>query len=499
MPILHSVIPETETHIILPVGKQVAHYLVNSLGLSKQIKDNIFVDTGWTTTKGTRDNHRFRIRSNSLQMKVSLRPIGNQKWEYHNDTFNTGFHGQSILNIAANYPKVVEDPDANLTMYEMFLPCTLDCECKFWFVDRNLAYELLDKLQHRYTSNTVTTLHINYDYPLSKDMLSMLYNLYLFRDIKYKDVDKKISFNEYFNMIARQKFDVVKARAANHKEIVIEKNIINALLSFEHENDKPQENKQRKSTEYYEISLNTSIQFQRASELVLHYPIIIDNQLLPERLIPIPRNNDQPIQSIADATHPLPYFELLHRKIHRKMYEPIRFPFYDTDWLPPYDHLRKHSYFPFFISAYLLDLDEEYTKIPLLDLQDDYKLHPVVLDVIKEQGYETFHPDAIFNISLYMDDYIEARDKYFINENLEVCIKAKDIHPVRRIIISEISDKKQMNPKWWYLIKKHEWFFGIKQLYWRDDYVAHQALRIFRNTLIPRDPETRNRIYYTSK
>lgn len=480
MPTVHSIIPETETHILLPVANQVAHYIIDSLGLSQHINNDIFIDTGWTTVKGTQDNHKFRIRKNSLQMKATLRSIAQQKWEYQNSHFSTGY-GIPHYSIVTQYPKLVDDPAANIVAYEMFLPCTLVCECNFWFTNRNLAYELLDKLQHRYTPGTTLTISLNYDFPLPKDILSLLYSLY-----KHRRFGTERPFSEYFSLIACQRFDVVERRAQGARELVIEKNLIDSLITFEHEVDRPTENKNKKTTEFYDVPLTVTVQFQRSSEIILKYPCVVDNTLIPSVLIPNPgRNHDLPIAS-ARGHHPVPYIDRTYRFLHPTRRDPIRFPFYD-DWLPPYNHLRQRTYHPFFISMYLID-ETDKTVIDLRQLQDGYSLHPVVLEILKLQGKESFQADVIFNVALYLNDSFEDSSKLEFTDDLKIVVDAKSIYQQRRLVISEISDYGYLNPKWWELIKEYPDFFYPNTI--GEHRYVDWPIRIFWNTIVTRGPES---------
>ena len=477
MPIYNSIIPETETHILFPVVKQAAHYLINSLGMNKYIKNNIFIDMGWTTVKGTQENHSFLTRANQLQMKVTTTNINQQKWEYNNWLFSTG-EGIPHYTINTQYPNILADINANIFLYEMYLPCTLTCECNFLFVDRNLSYEVTDKLQHRYSPGTVFTISLIYDYPVPKDMISLLYSLYKYR--RFKD---PLSFYQYFQLTAKQQFGLLKHRAADIHELCFEKTILDSLISIESGIDKPSENKVNDTTETYEVPCTLIVQFERASQLMLKYPCAVDNQLIDSVLIPQPiRKNDEPFTS-ALGMHPLPLFNQVGRKYFKRIHhDPLVFPFYD-DWkIPEFSNFYK-AYFPTMIFLYLIDESGE-TTIDLLDLPEDYKLHPLVIEILKLQKENTlFKFDSIFNITFFRNNSVDELDDLSISDDLKITFKTRAISPIRHMVLSEIRDFRRLNLDYVDIVNKNKPFFFLE-----DDLDVPSRLtnRIFKNRLTAR-------------
>ncbi len=499
MPTVHSVVSEASDHIYLPMITQVAHHIVNSLNLPKSIQDNIHIDTGWTTTKGTRDHHSFRVRGNMFRVLATMQPSQSPVFDYQ--TFNhaaghTFYPGQ--LDMA--YIPVLRDTGAEITLHEVPMPCSFSLECSFWISDRNLAYDINKRLNLRFSTGIAHYLSTVYDYPVPKDIISALFALFKHRKFDVNDPVFKqmvankdsITFAKWLDKLSLADFVLASSRTGKRKELVINKTIDNTLMTIDFEGNKPDEDRVHSTPNGYHTTFTCKFQFAEITALILQYPVIVDNTLLPSTMIPQPRNNDTPIRSIEPRYgNPMlndAYQELSGNKV---MQEPVQCPFYD-DWRVPDNELWRRSYRPFFISIYTAEHEKAVTTINLDDiLYEDSKLHEIVRYILKKQGVESFRGDCIFNISSYIRNRMQVHTDMTLDENLLLTIKAKDIHPQRHLVISEISNYRFLNPKWWDLINQFPDFFKPKTKPGGNnigvDDATHRAFRIFRYNIIPRN------------
>ena len=143
------------------------------------------------------------------------------------------------------------------------------------------------------------------------------------------------------------------------------------------------------------------------------------------------------------------------------------------------------------------------------DLGDGYELHPKIKEILKIQKHESFFRDCIFNISVFIDEHIVGFEHLQIDDDLKVTIPvSQDIHKERRIVISEISDLRYLNDKWYPLIKDDDFFITNKETNihdkifgndnWIDRYggtenATYSALRRFKNTIFVRNKTCRNK------
>lgn len=518
MPRVYSPVSEIDTHIVLPVATQITHKIVNELHYQYILGDRIYIDTGWTATMNHRINHVFINRQNLLKVTVETLHPSNMTWDFTSFRYPTG-HMIQTPHIQDIFPDLLVDKQGRITLKEMILPMCINLNGTMMFKNRDQAYEFQSLMYRRFSPGMVFTEVISYDYPIPNDILAMIYSLY-----KLRKFDRQpLKFKEWMDICSSKMCNFDINRTATSSELVVKKVLINPLVTINHTEDKPVENKRNKAVTQYDCNFTVNIQFQRPDMLTLEYPCVIDNELVPSNMIVTPKE-DNPIESL-DAPYPLKILEAQMRQTSVKGVEPycIQCPYYDT-WQTPYTPLRARSYKPMFIAMFLLEeLPEEekteenknnkYRDKIVIDLDNDlgdgYELHPKVKKMLKIQKHESFFRDCVFNISVFVDDHIVGFENLQIDENLKVTIPvSQDIHKERRIVISEISDLRYLNDKWYPYIKGDDFFIVDKETDihdkifdnddWTDRYggtenATYSALRRFKNTIFTRNKTRRNK------
>lgn len=511
MPLVHSVVSEADSHIYLPVLKQVAHHLVQSLNIGQYIKDDIYIDTGRTSAKSGRKNHTFFVRKNGLHIQAEQLPYGAPAFDFQSFAFSLG-HGFHSSNRETHMYELFKDPVSEITLHESILPTSFNLQCTLWLLSRNIADETLKKIMLRFATGHPYNLSLNYDYPVPKDITSAMVELHKHRKFDVHDpvfgstfaANQKVTFADWLDKGSRANFVTMMNRTNTNRELCISKVLDNPLIQVNCEVGKPTEEKQNKSIEHYSIPLVVQVQFEEPAAIVMKYPCVVDSIELGEHLIPTIRRNDSPIQS----TIPRSNNDLINenfQNLSAVRVGPdgiIQYPYYD-DWVVPWNHLFRRSYRPFFISGYLAETDTPQLKLNLSEpLADEVILHPIVLEVLKAQGNESFKDDCIFNISSYMRNSVQIRTEMDLDAALNLIVSARDIHPQRHLVISEITDLRYLNPKWYEWYEKYPGYFkGDQQLpgYTTDpknngeNDATNYPKRIFRACLIPRRPNKRNR------
>ena len=484
MPILSVAVPELESHVYYPVIKTMAHSVINNLGLDKVIGKNIYIDTGFSQPKRYRTNHNAVLQINKLnvQAEINTNPAS-LKWD--NISFQHALEpiGFSHTTKDRDFQIVFYDPTSNIKISEMYLPTYISMNCTLSILDRSLAYQIPSMLYRHYPPNMPSMEHLAYDYPIPKSIIALIYTLY-----KLKRFHKPDSFRKWLDMCSghNTQFDI--NRVATKEELVMKKILIDSLFMLEYSDNKPNEEQINRTVSEYRLNFQMHIQFSRPDTMLIDYPIVIDNQLLPEGLVPAQLHKSQPIPNLIG---PFPA-NILNEHIARdqlKYTRPVmvKFPDYD-DWVVPItSFLIQRSYRPWFSSVFTMDEDSEYTVLPMggvLDEELGYRLHPIVKDILRIQGVDSFRDDCVFNIAVFVDD-IPAEPTYLdIDDDLNVKVKCLHKSVVRRIVISEISDLKYLNSKWTYLYQLYRGLIAK----WRsiDTYEEKQLIQTYNTEIIAR-------------
>lgn len=454
MPLLHSAVSELESHIYIPIAKQTAHKVINDLNITKVINNNIFLELGFTTAKLFKDNnHAAQLQLNKLkaQVDVNTNP-SNLRWDCLTFQHALGPIGMSYTNRKRDYITIFEDPISKISLLEMHLPTYIQLNCTLTIADRVLAYELPSLLYRQYPPQMVQAMHVTYDFPIPNDILSMIYSLW-----KLKRFNKEKSFRTWLNKCAKNNLQFDINRFADKEEIVFKKVLIDSLFLLEYTDTKPQEISINRSVVQYEINFTVHVQFMRPDMLMIDYPAVLDNRLLPENMIPQLHANE----AIPNLSGPYPDNPIQDYIKTTKAAKPvaIKFPFYDL-WIMPASSILLHrSYKMWFSSIFLMAEETTITELPmggLLDEENGYEFHPIVKEILKVQGKDSFQPDCIFNLSIFKDDVMIDPASLSIDGDLNVQVPCKDPTVERRIILSEITDKRFLNPKWEDLFNKYK-------------------------------------------
>lgn len=364
----------------------------------------------------------------------------------------------------------------------------------------------------RFATGRPYNLSLNYDYPVPKDITSAIVELHKHRKFDDRDqlfgpiyAEKKVvSFADWLDRGSKATFVAMTNRTNTNRELCVSKVLDNPLIQVNCEAGKPTEEKQNKSIEHYSIPLTIQIQFEEPAAIVMKYPCVIDSVELGDHLIPAVRRNDSPIGSTT-MRHGNDLINENIQNLSAVRVGPdgiIQHPYYD-DWIMPWNQLFHRSYRPFFISAYLPETDTPQLKLNLAEaLADEVVLHPIVLEVLRAQGNESFNNDCIFNIASYMRNSTQIKTDMHLDADLNLTISAANIHPQRHLVISEITDLRYLNPKWYEWYKKYPGYFkGDDQVPGYvtdpntngDPNATNYPKRIFRACIIPRRPDKRNR------
>lgn len=455
MPLVYSAISEQTDHIYDVIAKQLAHKIIRDLNPLTNMEDKIYIDTGYSAPQSTTDGDNNSIlRNNKLIVKAT--PNTNPtslKWDNITGQHVTGQYINSRT-LHNQFNMLFADKAVGIFVREMTIPTVINLEFELELVSRDQAYEIPAQLFRRYAVGQVFTEALTYDYPIPNDVLTLLFSLY-----KMRRLTSPKTFPEYIGICSNNKFTYNVSRADQRNlELTVPKTMINSICTLEYNEDKPEEVKVNRSANAYQTKFNIVVQFERADMIMMQYPCVIDNQLIPANMIPAPKTTH--IESL-DGPFPTRVFNEAAKVYSMARPSEIRMPYYD-DWLIPNSLAKSRSYKEFLTAIFLVDEENpnKVTEIPLGgDLGDGDQLHPIVKNLLKLQGNESFQTDCIFHIDVFWGDQIIEPATLSLSEDLILRIPCKDINKTHRIVISEITDLKYLNPKWLpYLVNECPYF-----------------------------------------
>jgi hypothetical protein len=379
----------------------------------------------------------------------------------------TPAHGTTLFDRYENHSLFV-DKRADIHLQEQLVPCSVNLNIQFAFKYKEIAYQTLDAIYSRhYTGSIIEYNDIYYSYPFPIATLKALHILY-----QMKEFNTDMTFSKYLKCGSNDNISYLKSRNNDNTQIVIQKNQFRVLSELLTSVEQPDSQKINKLPDVWNISTSFYYQFSRPNILALYYPTTIENKLIPVDICP-PTTPYHPTDVEGVDVDVVMQQYISKRYIDKYIQHVVRYPAFD-DWdIPTYNNnIHNNPYKPFFIGTLLLDPEspegEHVSKIDLInELPDESKLHPILIETLRLQGKSSFNIDALFNISIYANDVQVDPSLLDIDQDLIVYVKSTIKHKRYHIVISELTEIRNLNSRYVPILLKYDDFFAstiIRQL-----------------------------------
>ena len=456
MPIMTRPVSELTDHIFMPVVRQLAHRLLSSLGYSEIIGDQIYINTDWSTHSsiGTSDDNA-NVRQNrlSIETNLQLNPTS-QKWDFYTFHHTTAYGiDQRTLH---NSDPIYFDKRNQVEITQCVAPATIVMNCDLVFESSEFAFQTPQMIFNHFENGSVFSFtDLFFDYPAPKPIVSML--------LQFWEMDRdfgkpaNISFEEYIKIRSNGGWQVRKHRDLDQYEIVIPVNNLKALCTLEYSEDRPSGIMENKLPVGWSISFVYTIQFAIPTLNILRYPILINNQLLPDNMIITDKH--QRFNNMIEFHH-----GKADEKYHKGHNLPTQFhigianhyPWYD-DWTVPTDSpLMMKSRVPVAIIALTVEEDTPINVIGLKeDFDEDFKLSPLIKEMLYQEDYHALDYYAPYQISVFKENRQIGQEALYFDGELTLKFKANNLYERYRIVISVAKDTYHIRPRWHKLLAKY--------------------------------------------
>jgi len=458
MPIAHSIISETTDHIHHTIASQLVKKIISQISPHLSFKDAFYLDTGYSTVNQSADpNNNMKVRGNMLTVRaIPMMNPTNLKWNTYTGVHDTAnYLAQGRLDI---YPTIFADTTVEFLIHELSTPTQMQLEFEIEVKERVNAYLIHNLLSRRYGSNHVHSEIIEYNYPVPRDIINILYEIFKLRKFK-----KSLSFKEYLSMGSCNLFEylVSKADLKGTQELVIPKQITDINVEIDGNIDRPEENKINRATTSYTLRFSMVAQYSRVDMLVARYPIVVNNSLISASIVPT-RDVDKDIQYLQPV-----YPEVAAEPV-RQYYlvpgapAPVVFPYYD-DWVRPRGRYDTRPFRVLTTVAFTIDGDSTtlaFSDIGSSDQGVSYSLHPTMLEVIARLKQDMFRIDCFLGLDIYVDDL--PLDSSLIELNGEtLTVHHNNPNAIYRLVLYELTDVRYLDPSFYPIIKEYWPFFEV--------------------------------------
>ena len=407
-------ISEIDTHITLPIVNQLVFKLVEDFGLRDIFEKDVYItSTSMASSNSTNPiTNRPKLKNNKLECRYRtiLNPTA-LKWDNNKSKDYIG-HTLYTRQEARAYP-IFKDETSNIILREHGTPCNLVLEYKLSFLNKIDAETTLSKLYNKLQDwgMMLPCNNLVYDYKFPSTTLGILFLLY---KLSKRNVHK---FFDYMRDNSENNISFDKNRDPDSKlvEVIIQKNMADALASMDLSQEEPDVETSEKSPDLFTLNFTVTFQFLRPNMNTLIYPVVVYNEYVPGIAIPVLKDSN--LKTI-EATYPdISFNEYAKKNQAGSAASPVQIPWYD-DWsISPNNVMTWRKYKPFLISS--VTLDDPVTKIDLTKPIGGVQIKQEVLDVLKTQGSGSLYTEGKYNISVFVNgDLLEQEDLRLENGTL---------------------------------------------------------------------------------
>ena len=439
---------EVDTHVIVPITKQIVHRLISEMGYQKIFQDRLYFMNDFMTDSihGTDDGNPY-LTDNHVQIQIN--PVMNPtavKWAPQSSNYRMGA-GYAPYDFSTNPLFVCNE--INTTVKEALIPCTIQLDMKFVLLSRSNAYDLLNRLYSRYApGEMIVTNDFVFEYKVPDDVVSLLF--YLYKLVMPDDADKEEYVKNYMlwmKHFSADKFMLVYNRhIKDRKEIAVRKNAFGVIGQIDLSADKPESNKTNQSTLTYEITAQYTVQFNRPAAMLVDFPVVCNNQLVDGIYLSL-GNKEAKHVTATNINNTLERYNQTVKPRPDDYKDTVMIPWYD-DWVvPSRAGLFAFGYYPFLSQVFTLDdtdNPEGVTEIDLADGFDEYGLKPEVLETIRDQETDSLIPWGEYMIQVFAnDDLVDPSMLEF--EGTKLTIKNRDKKKLYHLVLSKREGKYGIN------------------------------------------------------
>jgi len=408
-----TTIDELVTHIHYPVASQVARYLLKELGLLEYMGNKIYINSVFhSPSRSSSEVRRVILNEPGFTATVRLHtnPTGT-RWEMLN--VSQAMDARIVRRDTLHPFPILQDKDNFIYLAEKYLPCGIEMECRLQFVDKTTAYDVMTRMYSTIGNNNfVVPINLSYNYRIPMPMLRSLWHLAYLTGIKKEEFVPWLqakSNNQISKLVGKNK----RSRAM---ELVVNKHQFESYVATEYSSDEPEIQTAGTSADKIILSFTTYVQFARTNLLYLEYPIVVNNRLVPESMVTVPRDNRfTPFVKLARYGYSDIDTALQASKLLLK--NPVHSPWYDVWSVPTTSPHGFYRAIPFYIGVFTLDevkcacgkpdglccCPPGRTSIDIVDL-DKYRLSDTVLSYFKENKDKCLDVGAKYNITVFADN-----------------------------------------------------------------------------------------------
>lgn len=479
--LLTSTVSESLIHIVDKVADQSLRWVINKMGYRDLFSNHIDISSDFRTWSKTKDkNEAARARGNRVRAK--LNPNVNPstiKWEASGTTVdlangntpqqnpNGGRTSQRLPWAAGNHismrhSSIFRDDFIGVDLSERSLGSSLSMEVTMEFEDEHLANEAISRIYQCFTNgDMINYVDVMYDYPIPNNFQAIMKYLYHLKctDAEHPrgafDEQGKFKTEEWYKYLQKYSNGAItflfNRNHAKYQELVVNKNHFQALYLIECNQETPAP----LDPEGASVTFTITVQYSRSNLLALEYPIIVNNQYVEQKYVPMERQyRSAGPESMVMWQNPA-WTAMWHRTYSVHPPKPFMFPFWDPWMVPTDSRIWMNKFRPILIAAFTVDEPENPDAVTQFDFDTDMetafesRLDPAITDCIRLKKNRVFGVDEFVNITVFADDVaVYEKGHLDISDGHTLIIKNRRTSPIYRMVVSVAPPRGKSSYHW---------------------------------------------------
>lgn len=461
MPMHNIPITEITDNVTDRVARQIADAVLIRLGVRDLVVDDFYfkTDSKGASLAVDRDSNINLTRTRCDVVAETIMNPKLTKWNIHSFKYVQAY--ANTVRSVGDFVPLFSDKVADVYVNEHFVPCTVKLNFTLQFKNREDAYMLSDSLTQNYDGEGTVVAHdVTYAYPLSMGLAAPLMEVYKLR----KSLHPTLPYLAYLQagmanvLTVETNRDAIAPGAEPAKQLMIKRQVLSCIGQMDYDQERPEVVRIMQTSDRYSVTFTYYVQFARPAGLRLYHPVVIENQLIPDSLVPHlePTNEIAVLEGILQEKSLTKYLREVRKELDPSILL-VRFPEFD-DFALPRSRIIDYTFLHHIIAAFTLEDTGDTTTLPLSDL-DGITFHPVVKEIMLKHGQELFGATGLFNFTAYANDGVIDPSRLTLNPDFSVTIAATDRMKRYHFSISEAQDMQYVDPKWLDLLLEYRWYF----------------------------------------
>jgi len=356
------------------------------------------------------------------------------------DTYNEDALTTTATHQDEHYP-IFADPDIDVTIFPIYIQTDYVIEFTFYTPSRNEIEKVVDDIRVRLSQTRNVFIHdIAYDYVLPEVVEDFIADVYA-----NKSRLKPQPLADYFGSCSTRRIHLISDLVGGNVNLAVREMQTRVVGFFDFS---PLPDKPEKDNNVYKFTFTYKFTLDKPTSLVMKYPVMVCNQLLPVKYMDFLVNREK----LQEKNRPLSYSNSLYAlsefESHRELehHLDITLPLN----IPEIDDFKIKSIHKGYgiLASFLTQIDEtdQKTLLNLADLEPFYLDKDILAYIALERAFVTTPYSSFLYFGLYQEGRFFNMDNLeLLSDNTLKAVTSLSLYKPTRVLLNYSLDVSSLN------------------------------------------------------